>query len=644
MKSIKIERLSLENFKCHKALELDFSCRSAALFGDNGAGKTTVYDALTWLLFGKDSHGNGEKNIDLKPLGADGQVADHEAITAVEAEFCVDERSIVLRRTLREVWSSRRGSSSLSYDGNTSEYFVDGVPVKKYAYDDAVSELVDEKVFRLLTSVSYFAQDMHWRDRREVLFRAAGTHSDQEILRSDDRFLALAEAAGNLPLDDYKKKLLAERKGYERAKTDIPARISENEGLLQQYAGEDYETARGKREAIATEKAALERAMAQAKAGSLAESRRNDLRAVQLELRELESRNREHRASQEKPDRAAQLARELDMSHLLADAARGTCGRLEGEREKLAKEIAGCREAWNRHNDMVFSPSACPTCGQELRGAALERARREFDTRVESGKVQALERANALKTRLADCEAELAQQSAKRKEAEDQANDLEEALERARAEEAVVEDLPEYASKKQELQERANELNRQIFELEADGSAKTSDLRGKIRAAERELSELDTFLARELLIPELQERISKLREEANRAASRLEKIDRFLFLLEEFTRYKTRYIEDGVNGLFRLAKFRLFREQANGGLEERCDVTFKGIPYGSLNNGARINVGIDIINTLSRVYGVEVPLFVDNAESVTRLEKMDTQVIRLVVSEPDKELRCLYED
>ena len=117
-----------------------------------------------------------------------------------------------------------------------------------------------------------------------------------------------------------------------------------------------------------------------------------------------------------------------------------------------------------------------------------------------------------------------------------------------------------------------------------------------------------------------------------------------LFLLEEFTRYKTRYIEDGVNGLFRLAKFRLFREQANGGLEERCDVTFKGIPYGSLNNGARINVGIDIINTLSRVYGVEVPLFVDNAESVTRIEKMKTQVIRLVVSEPDKELRCLYED
>jgi CRISPR/Cas system type I-B associated protein Csh2 (Cas7 group RAMP superfamily) len=55
-------------------------------------------------------------------------------------------------------------------------------------------------------------------------------------------------------------------------------------------------------------------------------------------------------------------------------------------------------------------------------------------------------------------------------------------------------------------------------------------------------------------------------------------------------------------------------------------------------------VGIDIINTLSKSYGVTVPLFVDNAESVTRIETSDTQIIRLVVSENDKELRVSYEN
>ena len=114
-----------------------------------------------------------------------------------------------------------------------------------------------------------------------------------------------------------------------------------------------------------------------------------------------------------------------------------------------------------------------------------------------------------------------------------------------------------------------------------------------------------------------------------------------LFSIEEYTRHKARFVENSINSLFRVARFRLFREQANGGLEERCDVVCDGVPYMGLNNGAKINVGIDIINTLSRHFGVSVPLFVDNAESVTRLEGTDTQVIRLVVSEKDKELRVV---
>jgi hypothetical protein len=115
-----------------------------------------------------------------------------------------------------------------------------------------------------------------------------------------------------------------------------------------------------------------------------------------------------------------------------------------------------------------------------------------------------------------------------------------------------------------------------------------------------------------------------------------------LYLMDEYSRYKTRFVEDSINGLFRIARFRLFREQANGGIEDRCDVVYDGIPYISVNNGMKINLGIDIINTLSTAYGVRVPLFVDNAESVTNLEKCGSQIVRLVVSENDKELRVNY--
>ena len=130
MRDIKINRLTLENFKCHRYLNLDLKGRSVSIYGDNATGKTSIYDALTWLLFGKDSLGNGEKNIDIKPLDSSGEVKDHQAITSVEAEFTVDGEIQTYQRTYREVWATRRGTGTAVYEGNTSDYFVDGVPVK----------------------------------------------------------------------------------------------------------------------------------------------------------------------------------------------------------------------------------------------------------------------------------------------------------------------------------------------------------------------------------------------------------------------------------------------------------------------------------------------------------------------------------
>lgn len=137
---------------------------------------------LRWLLFAKDSLGNGEKNIDIKPLNAAGEVADHQAITSVEAEFAVNGVSKTFRRTYREVWATKRGTGEPEYTGNTSDYFVDGVPMKKNAFDDAIRDLVGEDRFRMLTSVSWFASGMKWQERRAVLFELAGAMSDKDIM------------------------------------------------------------------------------------------------------------------------------------------------------------------------------------------------------------------------------------------------------------------------------------------------------------------------------------------------------------------------------------------------------------------------------------------------------------------------------
>ena len=200
-------------------------------------------------------------------------------------------------------------------------------------------------------------------------------------------------------------------------------------------------------------------------------------------------------------------------------------------------------------------------------------------------------------------------------------------------------ELPDYRGRLAELDALEDRLKAQEAEDRAKERQKIEGLRNALEAVEGRVRAAEAILNQKPILDYVHKRTGELREEQKRAAAALEQAEKLSFTIEEFIRWKTRFVEDSVHGLFRLVSFRLFREQANGGLAECCDVTVDGVPYAALNNGARINAGLDIIRQLSEHYGVRVPLFVDNAEGVTRLEDAGTQVIRLVVSAEDKNLR-----
>ena len=214
------------------------------------------------------------------------------------------------------------------------------------------------------------------------------------------------------------------------------------------------------------------------------------------------------------------------------------------------------------------------------------------------------------------------------------------------AEAALVEprDMEHYAENAHSLNEKIKKLNGELSDIMMGTASVVEKLGQEKREIMRHISEQMAIVNKESLLDYSRQRVDQLREDAKNAAECLESIEKMLYLIDEYSRYKTSFVEDSINGLFRIARFRLFREQANGGIEDRCDVVHDGIPYISVNNGMKINLGIDIINTLSVAYGVRVPLFVDNAESVTNLENCNSQIIRLVVSENDKELRVNYEN
>jgi DNA repair exonuclease SbcCD ATPase subunit len=640
MNNIRIKELKLVNFKKHAHLVLALDGKDASIFGDNATGKSSIYDALTWIMFGKDSRGNGEKNFEVKPLGLDGEVKDHDAITEVEVTFMTDDGEISLRRTLREIWATKRGCSTPVFDGNTSEYFIDGVPVKKYAFSEKVSELVDEEVFKLLTSVSHFADSISWQERREVLFKAAGVASDREIMAMDARFAPLLEAMGKLELEDYKKKIVAEKRSHAGNKDEIPARISECERTIADIRGIDFESIRAEVDKLAAEADAVNAEIIASEHDSAAEGKRLEIREAQLSLDALEAENKAYRASQAVGTaNISKLTENLtDLTHLQAQKE-SRITMYAGQITAYDKEIAASRERWIAVNSEKFSASLCPTCGQALPASQLKAAQDSFEAQKAKRLREIEQTANARKEARGQTEERLSELHEELNKVTRDISDLKGQIDAAKANKIEVIDLADYSSKKAQLTHDIAMLQGELADMMTGKGELKGKLARRLSEIRAEISRKREELGRESLLEYSKQRIEQLKEDARRASELLEGIEGMLYLIDEYSRYKTQFVEDSVNGLFRIARFRLFREQANGGLEDRCDVVYDGIPYANLNSGARINVGIDIINTLSVIYGVKVPLFIDNAESVTALEPCASQTIRLIVSENDKELR-----
>ncbi len=640
---IRLKSLHLENFKCHKNLTIAFEGRDTSIYGDNATGKTSVYDALTWLLFGKDSLGNGEKAIEIKPLGADGSVLDHEAVTAVEAVLLVDGEELMLTRTFKELWSTKRGSVEASYDGNTSEYSIDGVPCKANAYKAKVAELVDEEKFRLLTSVSYFAAAMPWQKRREVLFDLFGGLDDRAIMGLNERFAPLLEAMGKRSLEDTKKVLTQEKKGLTVTRNEVPARISECEKTIEDLAGLDYDGAKAEWEALKDRESALTTELLSIRQNTAVREKQTDLREAQGALTALEAENNLFRREQErnKPNVAA-VEERLASTRKIIRRLELTLEGLDARKGRLDSKIETARNRWKAVNAETYQgEDTCPTCGQKLPEERTQAAREAFETDKRLRLERLVAEANELKASKAEEEGAIRSTTEDLEDARKDAENQEAELAQAKAQAAGIEisDEPGYDEQKAAMEGRIRQAQEDLRKLQADSEAASRGIQQRIWEVQEEISRCGAILGKRSAYDYAQQRVRELRDSAKTAAENLARVEGLLRLMEEYSRYKADFAEAGVNEHFRLAKFRLFREQANGGTEDRCDVTYDGVPYTGLNNGMKINVGIDIINALSRAYRVAVPLFIDNAESVTNLENCRCQVIRLVVSEQDKELR-----
>lgn len=633
---IELKSLDLVHFKCFPKLHLDFHEGVNSLFGANAAGKTSVYDALTWLLFDKDSAGHSRPAI--KPTGAPaGTMPEVTAIMEVDGE------PIKLRKVLREKWEKPRGSSIERYAGDTRDYYIDDVPLAENAYKRRIAELIDERQFKLLTDVWAVAKGMHWKDRRTLLAEICGLPEDKQLLYTAPQFAELAEKVGRRTVDEYKSVLMKQRKDMNANLNTLPVRVDECSRMVTELESLDFAAAHSESDRLQTERERLQGEIVKLSNNTLAAQARNERDALQVQLRELEAENAAHLASQRVPveDETPALTAALDRAKREADRLTRTIAQ---ERDLVLNgetRLDDYRARWRAIDAEVFTDEHCPTCGQVFPAERLAESRAAFAEHQKQRKDALLEDSKMVKQGIAAAKDRLLTAETALKTAQDELQKAQIALDSYTPPvEVVPENLPDYDRRKGAILTLIADADKRIDRLNSDTEQERRRLETALSAVTAEKLTHDAVLAKEQTLIDTRRRIADLQAEQRTAAAEVEQMDRLIAMCEEFTRYRVQAITESVNSKFRLTRWRLFTEQVNGGLADCCEpMDSNGTTFEGTNNAMKINIGMDIIDTLSEFYGVRVPLFVDNAESVTHLQPIGSQIVRLVVSEQDKELR-----
>lgn len=368
-RQITLLRLTLERFKVVERLELDFGGRSGTVYGRNGTGKSSIYDAWAWLMTGKDSSGQTPADVNgcsIKPLDGEGNVLDRAAHTAVTGVLSVDGRELTLRREYYEKWTRKRGRAEESYDGNTTDYFVDGVPVQKKLYDETVAQIAPPEQFRVLSDLYAFAT-LDDRSRRDVLLQVAGLGDEREIMATDERFSPLLAATETDSLEGYTKKVKSLRKKLNDQRSAIPARLDEVKRSVEELAGLPFDELRRSVADLETEEARLN--------GQLSQNSTDRTAALRVQVGELENRrnaleleNRQYRQQQEtaRPDprEKRQELHRLQVSYRYESERYHSAKR---DAEKYEARLEQSREDWRTaYRERYPGNAICPTCGQTL--------------------------------------------------------------------------------------------------------------------------------------------------------------------------------------------------------------------------------------------------------------------------------------
>lgn len=652
MKKIILKSLALVNFKGVRDFSIAFNDGITTVCGDNGTGKTTLYDAYLWLLFGKDSTGrsDGANGFNVKTTGEDGKPI-YRLEHSVTAVLEVDGKEIKLQRSLVEKWQKVNGTTDEMMKDET-QYFINDVRTgTKKEYQAEISEIIPEDVFRMITNPYYFTS-LSAETQKDMLLEMVGNIDDEEVAATDPDFLALLDQINGTSLAKWAREIAAKKKACNDALATIPASIetaqklmpeSEEWAVLEKQLKEVQDRVKEIDAQIADKSALNDEAYKR----KMALMKQQADKRIKLQDRENTIRMETNAAHNKALSDIQQMENELSINQKNLDSYRNDKMNVDGKIDELNGKLVEMREQFKAVAKEQFpEPSGdvlvCPTCGEPYKGENLENAiaklrgnfeqsksKRQKDIQTKGKQYKAeYDKAVEQQTKLTGLIAKLEDDALEIKgNITIKKNNIPVA---GNADEAIANDK-ECIGLRNDIAEIANQL--QVEVPQAD----VSELQSEKADRNAAIAEINKRLGKRAMIERVNKEIADLEEKRianNQAKADLEKWEDVYL---RFQKAKDEVLMQRINGLFNVVSFSFVKEQKNGGEKVTCYCMVNGVPYADVNACGKVNAGLDIINAICATKGISAPIFIDNRESFNQIVPTISQIVNLKVSN-DKQL------
>jgi exonuclease SbcC len=642
MKKLILSKLHLRDFKKINDLTIDFA-QQTTIAGTNGVGKSTIFDAYTWLLYGKNSH--DQQDFSIKRLDSDGKVI-HNLVASVRGVFILDSDVIELERRYKEKWTKKRGNEHEELTGHTTEYFIDQIPKSKGEFDAYVKGMISDTIAKVISSPLYFNDKMKWQERREILTSIAGDTTPEDVLnfapaefKSANELLTLLEARKSLT--DEKTRIASERKRLKEQLEGIAPKIEE----LTSMAVTELNATE-----LNTKKAELSAAKEQInkQLDDIAEQNKSEQQKVidsnnQLYKWQDEYTKAKRELLKDHNDRAQAYEKrkaELRLEIQKIEFALSENGSAENQNEANLRVLtnlqAKLKEKYEAEKAKEFAPIAenCPCCQRPMESNEQEQLEK-FNLAKANAIKQIVAEAQDVKVKIDECVAVLEACTKKQANLAAQLTAKETYLKEVEAS-FVIEQEPSDTSEMLALKNAID--NHKPYTPEA---VCNNALKQEREQLDEQIKEVEASLAKLSHIAVIKERIAELSENKRALAQQIASLERVAFQIDAYEKAHIELVESRVNAKFAIVKWKMFDEQINGGLAPTCEATVNGTPYNDLNTAMKINAGLDVINALNYHFGMFAPVFIDARESIVEIIETDCQVISLQVDKAFDELTVI---